>query len=311
MSGALKRSGFMAAELILDDLSSEPARCALCGTSEAAARIFRKNGYNVMRCPTCTVQFLMPQPSDDALREIYSTMYFRSIRDPGFELRSNALKRQTAALYLDELRSFCRKSRARLLEIGCGEGQFLQEAQRRGMNVEGIEYSHSAAEVANTRIGRRAVRVGSIEDLDVAAGTYDVVAFSDLLEHVRDPRSFLKLVSRALVPGGIAFIVTPSLDSWSRKLLRKSWMEYKIEHLWYFNRRSITGLLHQCGFRIVAEKPNIKILSVDYISHHFERFPVPILSRIVTFLNGTLPKPLLRQPFRIVASGMLVLAQKC
>ena len=74
-------------------------------------------------------------------------------------------------------------------------------------------------------------------------------------------------------------LVTPSLDSWSAKMLGNRWMEYKTEHLFYFNERSLRRLLEAVGFKPVAFRPNTKILSLDYINHHFQRFRVPVLRR--------------------------------
>ena len=69
---------------------------------------------------------------------------------------------------------FIRVEKPRLLEIGCGTGDFLIEAQSRGFEVEGVEYSEHAATAANLRLGRRAVRVGSLEKECLTANKYDV-----------------------------------------------------------------------------------------------------------------------------------------
>lgn len=75
--------------------------------------------------------------------------------------RREALKGATAKLYLDTIVPFVRAPKPRLLEIGCGSGDSLIEAQSRGFEVEGLEYSEHAATDANARLGCSAVRVGS------------------------------------------------------------------------------------------------------------------------------------------------------
>jgi SAM-dependent methyltransferase len=220
------------------------------------------------------------------------------------------LKRATAKLYLDAIAPFVQAVRPRLLEIGCGSGDFLLEAQSRGFEVEGLEYSEHAATNANTRLGRSAVRVGLPEKNNLPANEYDVIGAFDVIEHLRDPKQSLAYLHAALKSGGLLAIVTPSLNSWSRHVLGRYWMEYKTEHLTYFSRNSLTQLFQAIGFDAVQFFPNYKVLSFDYVSSHFDRFPVPIATQLVRLLRRALPENLAHRPMRIVASGITALAQK-
>lgn len=220
-----------------------------------------------------------------------------------------ALKRATARLYLEQI-SRSLPAGGRLLEIGCGHGEFLIEAQALGFEVEGLEYSAHAASEANAQLGRSAVRVGSPEVDRFPAETYDLVAAFDVVEHLRRPVEALSRLRRALRPGGSIAIATPSLDSWSRRLLGRYWMEYKTEHLTYFSRKSLRRMLQVGGFEAIRFEPNYKILNLEYIAGHFERFPVPILTPLVRIVNRTVPRRLVRHPVRVVASGVMAVARK-
>ena len=48
-------------------------------------------------------------------------------------------------------------------------------------------------------------------------------------------KTWLLRIRELLIPGGVLLLITPSLDSWTRRLLRSRWMEYKVEHLYYFS----------------------------------------------------------------------------
>ena len=285
-----------------------PARCPVCA-SESTRFLFERNSIPIHRCVYCGLEFQFPQPNNDELRAIYSSAYFLGSKDAASLANRRMLKRATARLYLDQMSRHI-PARGRLLEIGCGHGEFLIEAQDRGFQVEGLEYSDHAANEANAQLGRSAVRVGSPEMDWSSAATYDLVAAFDVIEHLRNPVQAVEILRSALKLHGCLAIVTPSLDSWSRGLLGRYWMEYKAEHLIYFSRKSLHRMLDEVGFSDIRFAPNYKILNLEYIAAHFERFRIPILTPLLRLLKRTLPRQLAVKPFRVVASGVMVLARK-
>jgi len=284
--------------------------CPVCGQSDRISFEFQRNGNAIHSCKRCGLEFLFPQPADDTLSSIYSNSYFLGSKDPESIQRQDVLKRATAKLYLDAIAPFVRAPKPKLLEIGCGSGDFLMEAKSRGFEVEGLEYSEHAASDANTRLCGPAVRVGSPEKKCLPTNEYDVIGAFDVIEHLRDPKQSLDYLYAALKPGGLLAIVTPSLNSWSRHVLGRYWMEYKTEHLTYFSRRSLTQLFQATGFDAVQFFPNYKVLSLDYVSSHFDRFRVPLASPLVHLLRRALPERLAHRPTKIVASGITAIAQK-
>lgn len=284
--------------------------CPVCLHSDATRFAFARNGTRIYSCRACGLEFQYPQPTDRRLAEIYSSEYFLGSKDQQSLANQKSLKRATASLYLNHLAPFLRQPHPRLLEIGCGHGEFLLEAQRRGYRVEGIEYSRHAATEANSRLGQDLVRVGSPEADVLPPAAYDVIGAFDVIEHLRNPSRSLAYMHAALKPGGLIAIVTPSLDSWSRRLLGRYWMEYKTEHLTYFSRKSLARLLTNTGFTGISFLPNYKTLNLEYVTAHFERFPVPLLTPIVRLMYQILPAVLAHRPVRIVASGVMAIARK-
>ena len=263
----------------------------------------------VARCRNCGVEFLEPQPDDATLERIYSASYFFGTETVDAVERHRALKTATARIYLDLIEPH-RHGQSRLLEIGCGTGDFLVEATSRGFDVTGIEISPSSSETATKRLDNGRVICGTLDSVNLPAASFDVIANSDVVEHVRDPAAFAREAFRLLKPGGVMLVVTPSLDSWSRKLLRRWWMEYKTEHLFYFGVRSLSRLLRDAGFSAPDIVPNVKVLSIDYVAGHFARFPVPLVGPLVTGIRWLLPGAVAHRPLRLVASGMTALAAK-
>ncbi len=293
----------------LTQQTSHP-QCPVCSDWQAVRFSFRHDSGSIYSCRRCRAEFQFPQPGDATLAAIYSSGYFLGSKDAKALENQRVLKRQTARLYMDMLAPLVRVPNPHLVEIGCGHGEFLLEAQSRGIDVEGLEYSEHAALEANSQLRRNAVRVGSPEADCLPRCSYDIVGAFDAIEHLRNPKQALAYMHAALKPGGIIAIVTPSLDSWSSRLMGRHWMEYKTEHLTYFGRKSLATILTDTGFVNVTFRPNYKTLNLNYIAAHFDRFPVPVVTSMVGLLRRILPAAVVNRPINIVASGIMAIAHK-
>lgn len=284
--------------------------CIICENAKIET-VFMFLKYQVCSCSSCGYRWLDPPPTDAELSEIYSEQYFLDNGDKKVTEIVNKLKRATAELYLQQFEKDNKSvGNLSLLEIGCGMGDFLLVAKEKGFRVSGLEVTNYLVEFTNRRLGFAGVQKGYIEDSTFQKGSFDVVAFFDVIEHVRNPVEYMKRVNALLKTSGKVFLATPTLDSWSAKLLGNNWMEFKAEHLSYFNKRSITQLLERTGFYNIRFYSNYKVLNFDYITRHFIRFPVPGLSAILGLIRKFTPAVIANFPFKIVASGMAVIAEK-
>ena len=286
--------------------------CIICGSDPALNQTFRFHHYDVCVCRHCGFRWLDPQPTEAELANIYTDHYFLDEGQAEITELVNQLKRATARLYLEQLVQGDESSPSglSLLEIGCGMGDFLLEAQSKGFRVSGLEVTDHLVEFANRRLGVSSIQKGFIETADFQNESFDIIAFFDVIEHVRNPVDFMRRVQGLLKKKGRVFLVTPSLDSWSAQLLGKNWMEYKVEHLSYFNKKSLSLLLEKAGFAHIRFLPNYKILNLDYINRHFVRFPVKGVSPLLKSLRAVTPDKVAYLPVKVVASGMAVIADK-
>lgn len=106
----------------------------------------------------------------------------------------------------------------KVLEVGCGEGHFLEKLRGRpGILAEGIEVNRTAVESAR----QRGLNV-TCDDLGARAATsgapYDAVCSFQVLEHLPDPRSFLESCCALLRPGGKLILAVPNANSFLRWL---------------------------------------------------------------------------------------------
>lgn len=272
--------------------------------------VFSACGQRVVRCEDCGLVFLNPQPSDEELARIYTADYFLgSESDAGREAASR-VKEATAQLYLAEIRRYQGLPRGQMLEIGCGDGDFLVLAEREGWQVTGVEYAAAASDRARKRLKQGEVRCGELSDAKLAAEQFDLCVISDVVEHVRSPRDFLQEIHRVLKPNGTLFIATPSIDSWSARIMQQKWMEFKAEHLTYFDRQNLQTLLFASDFREIIVQAGWKVLSFEYVKMHFDRFPIPMVTPALNLVARIVPQKLQFKHHRIVASGMMVFSRK-
>ena len=94
-----------------------------------------------------------------------------------------------------------------LLDVGCGNGIFLEFARRAGWQAQGIDFDAEAVACC-TRKGLN-VKVGGIDALCDQAECFDWITLSHVIEHVHDPLAVLRACHRLLKPGGRAAVIVP------------------------------------------------------------------------------------------------------
>ena len=153
----------------------------------------------------------------------------------------------------------------RVLEIGCATGQTLEYLREKGAQyVVGIDCFPDAAAAAKKR-GLNEVIVGDIEQLELkfAPESFDLVIASHVLEHLSDPWTVLRKISRIMKRDGQLVGALPNVRHHSvllPLLLRGRW-EYQASgimdctHLRFFTRKSIPDLLNSAGFRLQRIEP--------------------------------------------------------
>jgi 2-polyprenyl-3-methyl-5-hydroxy-6-metoxy-1,4-benzoquinol methylase len=143
---------------------------------------------------------------------------------------------------------------ARLLDIGCGNGEFLLFARNAGWEVSGIDPDPKAVEYC-----RRAsldVRQGGIEELADQPATFDAIILSHVVEHTHDPLALLRACHRLLRIRGWIWVATPNLDSQGHCRFGESWRGLEPpRHLVLLNRSSIFYLMKAAGFQNIKDGP--------------------------------------------------------
>ncbi len=136
----------------------------------------------------------------------------------------------------------------RLLDIGCGDGEFLARMRSLGWNVAGLESDPVAVQQARER-NRLTVAEGSIEDGSFPPSSFDAVTMSHVIEHLWEPAQDLRMVRGWLRPGGVLVIRTPNLDSLGHRVFQAAWMPLEPpRHIHLFTPQTLRREVECSGF---------------------------------------------------------------
>jgi 2-polyprenyl-3-methyl-5-hydroxy-6-metoxy-1,4-benzoquinol methylase len=165
----------------------------------------------------------------------------------------------------DVLKSFARMvSGRRLLEIGPGDGRFLESARRAGWNCTGVDVSERVAADARRRSGVE-IMVGNLCQLKFLAGSFDVVNLDQVLSYVEDPMALLIEVEHVLKPGGICRIREYNPDSISALLAGKTYWMYAPTHLLVWSYRSVRKAASATKMKIICIFPGTEASLVSWL----------------------------------------------
>jgi SAM-dependent methyltransferase len=156
----------------------------------------------------------------------------------------------------DRMLGSVRGARRSVLDVGCGNGEFLHWARRLGWNCYGVELDPEAAAVARAR---GAEILGSeLRELSAAHdGFFDAITLSHVIEHLHDPLAALRHCWRVLKPGGLLWIETPNIDSVGYEIYGRHWRGLEApRHLVLFNTSALRSSLERVGFERIRFLPS-------------------------------------------------------
>ena len=224
--------------------SYENIGCPICGKLAASA-LFTKNNGEYCYCQDCKHVYLSNPLTESRLIEFY-TGYPTSSLD--WHRNESSFYRRIYTKGLDLIDNICQDKN--MLDIGCSGGYFLTIARERGYKPQGIE--------PNTRESAYAKKQGinilgaTLEDLSEDIG-FGIITMWDVLEHIRDPIKYLKLIKSYLSPGGAVFVQVPTCDSLAARVMRGECNMFDgIEHLTLFSAASLEIAFRQAGYTLLS-----------------------------------------------------------
>lgn len=229
--------------------------CIICGSGDMEF-LFRtwdrhygtKGEYGVGRCRQCGLIFLDPMLSELELGELYPDDYYAY---QPVVTRMSWLRKLGKRLFRLPIPTHdpVFSTPGKVLDVGCGSGEYLLKMRRRGWRVFGVEPS------------RRAASAGQDEGLEIFHGTlaqamfpnhfFDYVRANHSFEHMPNPHEALDEISRILRPGGKLFIGLPNTASLGFRIFKQYWWHLCVPvHVYGYSLGNIQSILTQHRFHV-------------------------------------------------------------
>ena len=216
-------------------------QCPACRASPIHPALETYQSASLYECPGCDLHFWHPASMPDAEwhEQAYQSRDQRALPlEPGhqfFLLDPKAPKH------------------GRLLDLGCGVGNFLAAARDSGFEVTGVELNKSAVRFARETYGLREVFALRPEEFHAANPdkTFDVVTFFEVLEHQDDPQGFLNVAKECLARGRYISLSVPNRGRWQKGV---DTLDYPPNHLTRWSPLALRNFLEKNGFEVLSMK---------------------------------------------------------
>lgn len=253
-------------------------QCPICNSDRfvralsAVDHLVTRASFSLVDCLGCGFRMTSPRPPLDQLPKYYSS--------PDYISHTNSEQGLSNKIYRTARRQAIRakfkliKQQApagRLLDIGCGTGDFLAYLSDQGYQTMGVEPDNGARKLAVETHDLRVLP--SMEEV-ATHEQFDVITMWHALEHISSLRSTMNWLHAALSPGGVLIIAVPDRGSWDADHYQADWAAYDVpRHLWHFRRQDLEvlgrshGLVGTSIHRMWLDAYYICLLSARYRGH--------------------------------------------
>lgn len=206
-----------------------------------------KEDFEIFECDDCKLLFTTPRPSSSEIVRYYKSDEYLSHNENQKGLmpclynwvKKRNIKNKFKVAFAD---NYLQRDKTRLLDYGCGIGDFLRFAQRRGCNVYGCDLSADARTLATKKLRVEIVEPNALSSLP--DWRFDVITLWHVFEHVDDLELIVNQFHRLLADNGRLVIAVPNYKSYDAELYGDKWAAYDVpRHLNHFHKESLENVL--------------------------------------------------------------------
>jgi 2-polyprenyl-3-methyl-5-hydroxy-6-metoxy-1,4-benzoquinol methylase len=252
-------------------------KCPLCKSgrflnyAEITDHAVSREKFILCKCSDCELLFTNPRPTEDKIGPYYNFPEYYSHEDKAKNLTQwiyQKVRNYSISRKVHFIKSLRKKGK--LLDYGCGTGEFLKAAKNQGWQISGIEPNEKARARANLKLNEKVK--DSIEVLNKNSD-FDVITLFHVLEHIHALRKTVKKILTHLKSDGYLIVAVPNATSWDAIKYGKNWAGWDVpRHLYHFNAKSIQIFQTEFGLELKEIKPMkfysfyVSLLSEGYIN---------------------------------------------
>lgn len=145
------------------------------------------------------------------------------------------------------------RNNVKLLDVGCGKGDFLKFLKKKGWSVYGTEFSSISAESAKKKVGENSIFITSnLDELTNININFDIITLWHVLEHLKSPKKLINAIDVKLNKNGFLVIEVPNFDSLQRYIDKNNWIHLECpRHVSHFTNKSLLNLFDNKKFKII------------------------------------------------------------
>lgn len=257
--------------------------CPWCNSEKTQTYIWvkdeflTKEEFQIQECLNCGLLFTEPRPPKDKIGDYYKSEEYYSHQEnkKGFIPK---LYESIKAINLKNKYKIATngKSAGKLLDIGCGVGDFIHTAEEQGWQCTGVEPSQDAKAIAKKRIK---AEILSSEDLEqIPNETFDVITMWHVLEHVDDLKWQMAQLQRLIKKGGRIVIALPNYKSYDATFYKEKWAAYDVpRHLNHFNKDTLVKIFKTNDLNLVkTDKLKWDAYYISFMSEQYKHHTLPL-----------------------------------
>jgi len=238
--------------------------CAICGGESHKKHIEGKDHnvsgrfFTISECLECGFRFTNPRPKEEYIYKYYQSKDYISHSSTKKGI-INKVYHLVRHYQFYKKRSIIHKisniKKGKILDIGCGTGDFLKYMHSSGWETDGVETDKGAKLVAEKNIGKKIEK--SLDHIKEEK-KYDVISMWHVLEHVYNTKDYLKKINKLLKKDGVLVVGVPNCASYDAKKYKENWVAYDLPiHLSHFQKNNIKELAKKNSFELKYIKPLI------------------------------------------------------
>jgi 2-polyprenyl-3-methyl-5-hydroxy-6-metoxy-1,4-benzoquinol methylase len=266
-------------------MNTAAINCVICRGTDSHIIEKCKKGFHVLKCLHCGLVFVSPHPQKELIESAHSDDYYAPWLNDQRSRRIRMWEKR-----LQTLNSLA-GHKGRLLDVGCAEGLFLEQAVKDGWSVTGTEISPFAVRHGKEKLSLNVMQ-GELADMKFPDDSFDAVTMWHVLEHTVNPVGVLSEIRRVLKDDGVFVMAIPNLDNilsqFAYRLIRGRRIHLfdpddRELHLYHFTPRTIRMASEKAGFHVQKILPDMGIVQWHIKGlNHIAAAGSRVIGRIIT-----------------------------